>query len=443
MEPQPPPVRRSERLQAREAENPDEQDAASELQPQSPAHASDVGNAAPPEAEHMSHANADRAADDVTKISLADLEAVVQRVIARERLSENRAESIPVTAESAQLAPLPTRIRLQSPEKFTGVRSDLDRFERAVDRFVRAADLDASVMTLIPTLLAGEAENWYNSLERMGNLADTWAGFRYQLRDRFGDPAAVKKARDKLDSLTFNGSVAKLRRDYEAVLLKIPTMSIDDQIEKFVKKLPQGNLRFQVEMQYPSTLEQAFRLAEKVELADAAAHGKSVPEDEPQQHGRGRRGRGRGREQEATSSAAPADQRGKKQTPRFGGGYGYGPRQNMGLAVMEELPPVGAQAGVLAGAEFPAHTGQALNAMQRGQPARPQRSPMSQENYERCMREYRCFHCKVAFPDRFSAHEARDCPAKKRGEPEAPMPPPVMQSQDARQVGNGSGRRQQ
>lgn len=346
----------------------------------------------------------------------------------------------------AQLLPVPNRVYLQTPDKFKGVRTDVDRFERAVERYVRAADIDGSIMTLIPTLLAGDAETWYNAVERNGTLPPTWVEFKVLMQDRFGDPASVRKARDRLDKLQHVGTVAQLRSAYETLLLDIPAMNPEDQVDKFVKKL-RNPIRFHVDLKEPKTLEEAFRHAEKVELADNIGRGKVLQEEvqspNPSSTGRGRRGHGRGRSQDAAFQQGQGNYHNNNHATQAGK-HGYRPQQPMALATMgHHAAPPGTP--VNAGINHQAHAGPGVNAMQT-QPAKGNgRGNMAPADYDRCFKEHRCYYCKQDMRLVLTPHHARNCPAKQRGELPTAMPPPLSQSsstsQDARQgPGNDPGR---
>ncbi len=367
-----------------------------------------------------------------------ELVAYVEGMMARTRLSGNATDPPPATARAdTQSAPLPSRVKMLAPEKFKGARTDVERFERATERYVHASNIETSVMTLLPSLLANEAETWYNAMERSGELATNWEDFKLQLRERFDDPAAVRKARDKLDRLTLDGSVAKLRREMEAVLIQIPTMSVEDQIDKFMKKTSLA-IRHELEMHPPSTLQDAFRLAERVELADAAAKGKVVPDDGlSSERGRGKRGQGRGRGQGGASSSAPFGQGSRGSAPWQGGGRDRPPP--MGLAAIGAPAAPGNVQSVVAEGQ-PAHTTQTLVAVQQRQQNRPNDNAMSQDDLNRCSAEWRCYWCKVSMPDAYTRHQQRNCPLRLSGKPPVPMPAPSTQTQDVRSEGNGSGR---
>jgi len=193
--------------------------------------------------------------------------------VAPQRMDATRASAEPVMSRPAPLS-LPAYVKLLPlPAVFDGDRTNVGRFECAVERYARAAGMaDPAIMEWVPFLLSGEAENWYNILGDEGNLPISWPLFKQALRERFEDPAAAKRARERLDSLTLTTSVAALRSEFESTLTRIPTLSTGEQVHIFVSKLS-GRIRVHVEMSQPETLADAFRVAEMAELAEAAADG--------------------------------------------------------------------------------------------------------------------------------------------------------------------------
>ena len=340
---------------------------------------------------------------------------------------------------AAQSMALPSRVQLKTPDVFRGDRTDVARFVRSVERYVRASGgmADDVLLSWVPMLLGGVAETWWDALEQDDLLPRTWLQFVLLLRERFDDPAAVRKAREKLDNIRLTGTVAALRQEFEAAALRVPGLSAAEQTHLFVSKL-QGPIRVHVEMGDPSTLRDAFRLAEKAELAEAASRGRSAPQDPDvsERNGRsGRRGRGQRNSGEADQTGAAAVRQNGRQTPPW--------RPPMGLAIMSEgQPSVAPLATHLA--SYPAHGNQQLIAMQNGQQGQAIRrqsyANLTEEQLTRCYAEFRCYWCKVPQLDLATRHTEKMCPARLRGDPVTPMPP---RSQDVRVSGNGSGRPRQ
>ena len=350
----------------------------------------------------------------------------------------NKLQAEAQAAAEPQTQPLPARVHLPLPDRFTGVRSDLTRFELAVERYVQSMDVHKSVMNLIPSLLAEHALTWYNGQAKDGNLPSTWEAFKVLLHRRFADPAAVQKARDKLDSLTHSGTVAQLRGAFESCLLNIPTMSVEDRIDRFVRKL-RWDIRYEVILRHPKTLEELYCLAEEVELADNARQRNKprAAEDADGQAGRGRRGQGRGRQQEGAFSPGRGNPNNNGQNAQ-GGGFGYRYNQPVALANMQTA---GAQSNSAAVENNqPTQGEQSFNAMH---PRHQGRNPMPQADVDRCFAEHRCYWCKQDNRISVSPHQAKFCPVKMRGDPPNPMPAPTAQVQNVRQSGNDQGHRRQ
>ena len=123
------------------------------------------------------------------------------------------------------------------------------------------------IMSLVPTLLAGEAAAWFNSLRALGTAPVTWLHFRTLIEDRFGNPYREEDARDKFDSLRPSRTVAQTRAALEQLLPDLTSMSERDLVHQFQRKLV-GTVRFELERAGPQTLEEAFKLGESIERAD-------------------------------------------------------------------------------------------------------------------------------------------------------------------------------
>ena len=173
-----------------------------------------------------------------------------------------------------QTAPLPSTVKLNLPNHFSGSRSRVPSFMYEVEQYVHMRQLEESVMTLLPVLLTGVAAAWWQSLLTAGTAPVTWDAFKRELVLRFGDPKLVENMREELSALKPGRAAALLRSDLERILVHLPGLPESERVWHFKSKL-KGPTRFVLEQHDPQTLAAAFEMAETVERAARMSMGVS------------------------------------------------------------------------------------------------------------------------------------------------------------------------
>ena len=121
-------------------------------------------------------------------------------------------------------------------------------------------------MSFAPTLLVGDAEAWYQSLEVVGMAPETWEDFKREIIRRFGDPNLEDNKRGELAALRPGQAAVELRGAMERLLVYLPNLPEQERIWHFRDKL-RPSTRFVFEQRPPKGLIEAYELAELVERA--------------------------------------------------------------------------------------------------------------------------------------------------------------------------------
>ena len=132
----------------------------------------------------------------------------------------------PEPAPVPENQPLPGSVKLSPPEAFSGRnRAQCEDFINRVEAFRDFRELHSSIMSLVPSLLTGDAGNWHRKLQQDREFPVTWAHFCVKLRQRFGDPNMELNARQALDHIPIGRPVAELRANLECQLVYLPSLS--------------------------------------------------------------------------------------------------------------------------------------------------------------------------------------------------------------------------
>ena len=172
----------------------------------------------------------------------------------------------------SQTERLPSAVKVQVPKEFNGDRPRVPSFICSVERYSRLMGLDNSIMSLVPTLLTGDAEAWYRSLEVTGTAPEDWEVFKSQLIRRFGDPNLEDNKRGELSALKPGMSAEQLRSAMERIFVHLPDLPEKERLWHFKDKV-RGTTRYVLAQHNIETLIEAYEMAEMVERAALLGQG--------------------------------------------------------------------------------------------------------------------------------------------------------------------------
>lgn len=117
--------------------------------------------------------------------------------------------------------------------------------------------------------MQGPAATWYtystNPQCRVEDRIFTWEDLVMGLRRNFQAINPVKQARDKLASYQQRGdSLMRYTTTMRGLFLEIPSMSEEEKLDRYVRGL-KPPLRKEVELEQPTTVEQAIKAAETID----------------------------------------------------------------------------------------------------------------------------------------------------------------------------------
>ena len=161
----------------------------------------------------------------------------------------------------------PLDLRLTPPEPCNGER--IEDWIFAMDQFFQASRTPQELRpTFAATRLQGAALSWWRHIvtgraaRNEPNL--TWDEMRNQVRNQFGLVDAARTARERLDNLRQNESVATYIRTFLELVSQVPDMAEADQTHRFITGL-KPELANWVRMARPQNLQETMALAQRVE----------------------------------------------------------------------------------------------------------------------------------------------------------------------------------
>jgi hypothetical protein len=205
---------------------------------------------------------------------LAGMQGFMQQLAAQQQAAQQQQ---PQQQQQQLRATIPSSVKLPSPPAFAGdTRDSLQVWLFQVEDFfhlARLTDDDIRIRTA-GALLRDKAAIWYRAV-RSGELPEelsvrTWAEFVQGLHDNFRPMNAVKLARDRLATLTMSGSVREYISDFRNIVLDIPRMAEDEKMDRFTRGL-KPSLRREVDLKEPEKLEDAIRIAERLDASGREA----------------------------------------------------------------------------------------------------------------------------------------------------------------------------
>ena len=116
------------------------------------------------------------------------------------------------------------------------------------------------------SFLIGAARTWWRAQEASGSPPTTWAAFKASFLEAFQTIDAERMARDRMENLKQRASVTDYANQFSGVLLEVPEMHPADAVYRFVRGL-KPQIRLHVELQRPTTVNDAIRLAQAADSA--------------------------------------------------------------------------------------------------------------------------------------------------------------------------------
>ena len=172
------------------------------------------------------------------------------------------------TQQAVHSAPKPPKPPM--PEKYEG-----DRRSGAASNWLHQMTLYLTILGLLDTahaipqavsFLIGAARTWWRAQEASGSPPTTWAAFKASFLEAFQTIDAERVARDRMENLRQRTSVTDYANQFSGLLLEVPEMHPADAVYRFVKGL-KPQIRLHVELQRPTTVNDAIRLAQAADSA--------------------------------------------------------------------------------------------------------------------------------------------------------------------------------
>ena len=116
------------------------------------------------------------------------------------------------------------------------------------------------------SFLIGAARTWWRAQEASRSPPTTWTTFKAAFLEAFQTLDAERIARDNMENLRQRTSVTDYAKQSSGLLLEIPHMHPADAIYQFVKCL-KAKIRLHVDLQRPSTVNDALRLTQAADSA--------------------------------------------------------------------------------------------------------------------------------------------------------------------------------
>ena len=152
------------------------------------------------------------------------------------------------------------------PDSFKG-KGSVESWITHITNYVLGVP-DDQALTIAVSYLEGPAHEWwivYRQTEE-GKLIHTFDQFTTAIKARFETLNKVKIARDKLAKWKQVKSVSSFNDDFQRIVLDIPNISVDEQIDRYTRGLKPYIWKELCTNEY-TTLTAAMRDAERVESA--------------------------------------------------------------------------------------------------------------------------------------------------------------------------------
>uniref|UniRef100_A0A0G4G4Q4 Retrotransposon gag domain-containing protein n=1 Tax=Chromera velia CCMP2878 TaxID=1169474 RepID=A0A0G4G4Q4_9ALVE len=131
------------------------------------------------------------------------------------------------------------RITLVKPETFTGRRDQTERFITDTDDyFINAQVSYHRQLGIAKTFLSAPLRNWFDLRVKRGQGFADWPALREVLRGGYKEKHERRKARRKVLTLIYRGSVTDYNEDFSTLALKIPGANELDLVYNYIEGLP-------------------------------------------------------------------------------------------------------------------------------------------------------------------------------------------------------------
>jgi hypothetical protein len=150
------------------------------------------------------------------------------------------------------------RYKAANPTPFTGTPDTLRPWIRQVETHLQLASInDPEVQFLVATqFLSAVPLTWVQTLTNV----NTWAALKAKMVTFYQPLHEERRARDALHDLRQRGSVDDYAKAFTLLVVKVPMMTLEEQLYTFVKGL-KPQVQVSVALQNPTTLEEAKLLA--------------------------------------------------------------------------------------------------------------------------------------------------------------------------------------
>ena len=173
--------------------------------------------------------------------------------------TKNAMETIQSSSGSSSIKP-------KKPDSFNG-KGSIRSWITHVSNYV-GNDQNPQALTVAISYLQGAAHEWwlgYSKTEE-GNQVTTWPQLQQALIGRFETLNKIKIARDKLARWRQVKDVPAYNEDFQKILLDIPTITVEEQLDRYARGLRSYIWKELCTKEYTS-LGELMRDAERVEMA--------------------------------------------------------------------------------------------------------------------------------------------------------------------------------
>jgi hypothetical protein len=158
--------------------------------------------------------------------------------------------------------------KVPKPERFNGT-GNVKNWCFYMETFLVATNIDRNSAASVRTAaayLAGGALSWWRYTETVGPVPGDWTAFQRAIVEHYAPIDSVRLARDRLENLKQHKSVKEYATLFTNQLVEIPNVDEDYKVYRFTRGL-KPQVKVQVEMQEPTTLKEAIRLANAADNA--------------------------------------------------------------------------------------------------------------------------------------------------------------------------------
>jgi hypothetical protein len=198
-----------------------------------------------------------------------ELEAQVRLLTEQLSVLQARLENAP----AALPPPRGLGVKARKPEQFTGEsnREDVSQWLFESERYFTLSGINPlEAVQYASSYLGGAAAIWWRSRVRQygptGGVG-SWDGFVEALTAQFKPVNGEKLARDKLARLMQARSVQDYTSKFRTLCLQIDEITESEMLDRFVRGL-KPHVQREVELRDPTTLDDAVRIAERVDAID-------------------------------------------------------------------------------------------------------------------------------------------------------------------------------